>query len=114
MSFPSVLYWKWDDTHLQTGKYTEQIADIVARSPFSHIYITTHWCHEGLSCPATLAHLQAAARQLHAAGRKLILEVDVRAEKGPLRHPAPGRPGRIPILAEPSGSSRALLLRHQG
>lgn len=81
MAFPSVIYWKWDDTHLETGKYIEQIEDLVARSPFSHIYITTHWCHEGLSSPATLAHLQKAVEQIHAAGRQCILEVDVRAEK---------------------------------
>ncbi len=89
MSFPSILYWKWDDQHLRTDKYAAQIADIVARSPFSHIYITTHWCHEGLSCPATLAHLNRACRMIHDAGRKMILEVDVRAEKAAFakKHP---------------------------
>ena len=89
MSFPSVIYWKWDDTHLQTGKYEMQIADIVARSPFSHIYITTHWCHDGLTCPSTLAHLKKASELIHNAGRKLILEVDVRAEKAAFakKHP---------------------------
>lgn len=81
MSFPSIIYWKWDDSHLQTGKYASQITDIIDRSPFSHIYITTHWCHEGLSCPSTLAHLKKACDLLHAGGRKMILEVDVRAEK---------------------------------
>ncbi|MDD4107088.1 MAG: hypothetical protein PHH93_00020 [Prolixibacteraceae bacterium] len=89
MPFPSILYWKWDDSHLQSGKYAEQIADIVARSPFSHIYITTHWCHEGLTCPNTLAHLKNACDLLHTAGRKMILEVDVRAEKAAFaaKHP---------------------------
>ena len=89
MSFPSLIYWKWDDTHLQTGKYADQIADLMARSPFSHIYITTHWCHEGLTCPSTLAHLKNACRQIHDAGRKVILEVDVRAEKAAFaqKHP---------------------------
>ena len=81
MPFPSVLYWKWDDSHLQSGKYAAQIADIISRSPFSHIYITTHWCHEGLTCPGTLAHLDRACKLIHKAGRKMILEVDVRAEK---------------------------------
>lgn len=81
MQLPSIIYWKWDDSHLQTGKYREQIEDLLSRSPFSHIYITTHWCHKGLTDPGTLSHLDAAARQLHAAGRKLIIEADVRAEK---------------------------------
>lgn len=89
MPFPSIIYWKWDDTHLHTGKYTDQIADIIARSPFSHIYITTHWCHDGLTCPSTLAHLKKASELIHNAGRKLILEVDVRAEKAAFakKHP---------------------------
>lgn len=89
MSFPSILYWKWDDHHLQSGKYAAQIADIISRSPFSHIYITTHWCHEGLTCPNTLAHLDRACKLIHNAGRKMILEVDVRAEKAAFakKHP---------------------------
>ena len=81
MPFPSIIYWKWDDSHLLTGKYREQIDDLLARSTFSHIYITTHWCHNGLTNPETQACLKATAQQLHSAGRNMILEVDVRAEK---------------------------------
>lgn len=81
MEHPRILYWKWDDTHLETGKYRDQIADIVRRSCFSHVYITTHWCRRGLSDPATRGHLRRAGEALHKAGRRMVLEIDLRAEK---------------------------------
>ena len=33
----SIIYWKWDDSHIVTEKYISQIDDIVNRSIF-HIY----------------------------------------------------------------------------
>lgn len=81
MEQPRLLYWKWDDSHLETGKYIGQIADIVRRSCFSHIYITTHWCRRGLLDPTTREHLRRAGEALHRAGRRMVLEIDLRAEK---------------------------------
>lgn len=81
MDYPKILYWKWDDSHLQGDKYLQEIDDIVKRSCFDTIYITTHWCHQGISTDILHEKIQKAAEAIHRKGRKIILEIDSRAEK---------------------------------
>ena len=80
--YPSIIYWKWDDSHIdEKGKAFRQIDDIVQRSVFSHIYITTHWCRSGISTEIMREKIAAAAEYIHSKGRKFIFEIDARAEK---------------------------------
>lgn len=81
MKNPSIIYWKWDDSYLETEKYLEYIQDIVTRSPFSHLYITTHWCHNGIASEDMHHHVKQACDAIHQKGRKMVFEIDVRAEK---------------------------------
>ncbi|MHB1452697.1 MAG: hypothetical protein ACYCYM_01910 [Saccharofermentanales bacterium] len=81
MKNPSIIYWKWDDSHIESGKYLEEIDDIIDRSCFDHIYITTHWCHEGITSANTYNAIKKACDHIHAKGRKVIFEIDFRAEK---------------------------------
>lgn len=81
MEYPKIIYWKWDDSHVELGNYREKIDDIVQRSNFDHIYITTHWCHEGITSNTMHDVIKDACHYIHCKGRKLIFEIDPRAEK---------------------------------
>ena len=81
MTKSSIIYWKWDDSHVETGKYLKQIDDIVKRSCFEYIYITTHWCHQGIVTDEMHEHIKKACDYIHQKGRKIIFEIDARAEK---------------------------------
>ena len=81
MKNPSIIYWKWDDQHLKDRSYIEKIEDIAARSCFDHVCITTHWCRNGIADEDMHDHVRAACDKLHELGRKMIFEIDVRAEK---------------------------------
>jgi len=78
---PSILYWKWDDSHLESEKYLGEIEDIVNRSCFDSLYITTHWCHEGITSSKMQEAIRKACQTIHQKGRKMIFEIDFRAEK---------------------------------
>lgn len=81
MKYPSILYWKWDDQHLHTKSYLDKIDDIVNRSCFDHICITTHWCENGIAHGGMHEHIRLACERIHQHNRKIIFEIDVRAEK---------------------------------
>lgn len=46
---PRILYWKWDDSHIDSGSYRAGIDDLCERSCFDTVFICTHWCRDGLS-----------------------------------------------------------------
>lgn len=78
---PRILYWKWDDSHIDSGSYRAGIDDLCERSCFDTVFICTHWCRDGLSTKKTHDAVLDACRLLHARGKKLILEIDARSEK---------------------------------
>lgn len=78
---PSILYWKWDDDRVRGDGVFAGIEDIAKRSVFSHLYITTHWCHEGIRTDAMFDLVRRATDRIHELGRKIIFEIDARAEK---------------------------------
>ncbi len=78
--YPSVIYWKWSDAHFD-GRYLRDIDDLVSRSCYSHIYVTTHWCHALTSSAEIKEHVKRAAAHVHSYGRKFVFELDARAEK---------------------------------
>jgi hypothetical protein len=38
--YPQILFWKWDQEHLDNFSYRSKIDDIVERSKYDYIY----WC----------------------------------------------------------------------
>lgn len=78
---PRILYWKWDDSHIDSGSYRAGIDDLCERSCFDTVFICTHWYRDGLSTKKTHDAVLDACRLLHARGKKLILEIDARSEK---------------------------------
>jgi len=83
MQYPQILFWKWDDSHLTEERiYRKQIDDICARSCYSHIYIGTAWCSRGLSDSLVLERVKDAVDYIHRKGRKAVVEIDIRAERG--------------------------------
>ena len=50
---PRILYWKWDDSHIDSGSYRAGIDDLCERSCFDTVFICTHWCRDGLSTKKT-------------------------------------------------------------
>ena len=50
---PRILYWKWDDSHIDSGSYRAGIDDLCERSCFDTVFICTHWCRDGLSTKNT-------------------------------------------------------------
>lgn len=66
---------------MDSEKYLIEIEDIVSRSCFDSIYITTHWCHEGITSPKMHDAVRKACQAIHQKGRKMIFEIDFRAEK---------------------------------
>ena len=46
---PRILYWKWDDSHIDSGSYRAGIDDLCERSCFDTVFICTHWCRDGLN-----------------------------------------------------------------
>ena len=39
---PRILYWKWDDSHIDSGSYRAGIDDLCERSCFDTVFICTH------------------------------------------------------------------------
>ena len=78
---PRILYWKWDDSHIDSGSYRAGIDDLCERSCFDTVFICTHWCRDGLSTKKTHDAVLDACRLLHARGKKLILEIDARIRR---------------------------------
>ena len=83
MNYPQILFWKWDDSHLTDERtYRAQIDDICERSCYSHIYIGTAWCSKGLSDALVRERVRDAVDYIHEKGRKVVVELDIRAERG--------------------------------
>ncbi len=78
---PRILYWKWDDSHIDSGSYRAGIDDLCERSCFDTVFICTHWCRDGLSTKKTHDAVLDACRLLHARGKKLISALLLRSKK---------------------------------
>ena len=61
---PRILYWKWDDSHIDSGSYRAGIDDLCERSCFDTVFICTHWCRDGLSTKKTHDAVLDACRLL--------------------------------------------------
>lgn len=108
---PSIIYWKWDDSHLD-GRYLDEIEDICKRSCFSHIYVTTHWCNYGTASATMHDIIAKAVEKVHGLGRKFIFEIDARAEKKYFLERFPERLGFLytrEIKLDESGKASYLL-----
>lgn len=86
---PQILFWKWDDSHIQSRKYIKDIDDICERSGFNYIYVGTAWCSLTLESPILKRAITEAVTYTHDRGRKFILEIDVRPCRNAFvaRHP---------------------------
>jgi len=76
--YPQILFWKWDDSHIETRNYREKILDICRRSCFDYIYVGTAWCQKGLQSREVRDCIEDAVAYTHELGRKFIFEIDVR------------------------------------
>ena len=77
----SILYWKWHDGMLTQEQIRAEIDSIVSRSCYTDIYVTTHWCQCGICHPSMPEIIRSTCDYLHSLGRRLLFEIDPRAEK---------------------------------
>lgn len=76
--YPQVLFWKWDDSHVELKNYKEKIKDICSRSCFDYIYVGTAWCQKGLLDSNVRACVEDAVAYTHELKKKFVFEIDVR------------------------------------
>lgn len=79
-SNPRLIYWKWADTILEPGVLAERVGDLLSRSSFDVICVAAHWVKLPVTDSELVAKVSEACELLHKAGRKLVLELDVRNE----------------------------------
>ena len=84
----SVIYWKWDDTILESdlrGKFE----DLCSRMDVGSVFIGLHWIHHRFLDTEVQEALRLCCRELHSRGIRLISEACPRNEAATFfeRHP---------------------------
>ena len=78
---PQIFYWKWQENDEET--ILRKAEDIVKRSNFTHIYISTHnlpWSDRLLTSDKTVNTLQKCAKYFKEHGMGIVCDVDLTRE----------------------------------
>ena len=78
--YTNILYWKWDYGTFTGNTMEEKLYDIIKRSDFETLYISFHHVKYPFSDKRVLGLIKKCADILDNAGRKLLLDIDVRNE----------------------------------
>jgi len=110
----SIIYWKWHDEMLTQAQIFAEIDSIVDRSCYTDLYVTTHWCQCGISHSSMPEMIRNTCDYLHMLGRRLIFEIDPRAEKKQFVDQYPHLRMGFLYWKEVSGTDKAFLPIPQG
>ena len=78
--YTNILYWKWDYSIFTENSLEEKLDDIIKRSDFEFLYVSFHHIKYPFSDERILTLIKRCADILDNAGRKFLLDIDVRNE----------------------------------
>ncbi len=81
MSYPQILYWKWDSSIFEGDNLETKIVDILNRgTAFSMLYVSFHWMNKQFTDRELKDAISYCCKKMHQNGKKLMLDIDVRNE----------------------------------
>jgi len=78
MEHPRIIYWKWSAEDFEGEHYLAKARDLLERSVFDMIYISLVWTGRALTDAHAQRALRKTAELFHSAGRRMMLDIDVR------------------------------------
>ncbi|MDE6274770.1 MAG: hypothetical protein K2L87_06975, partial [Clostridiales bacterium] len=96
----SVMYWKWDNDVLDPEIMKKKARDFMARTKIGTVFLGTQWIVDHFHGEKIGRAFQTAIDELHAGGRKVIIECCIRNEGEPFYKQYEGEPSWLATFHE--------------
>lgn len=109
----SVIYWKWDEETIRPDVLRAKIDDLCARTQIGSIFIGMEWIRESFFGEGISDAFRRGIAQMHALGRKAIIECCIRGEGDTFYAAYPDEPAHLVSLYRGEPGENTLTVPHE-